>query len=81
MKLTNKWEISEWAYHQCLNGNDTEEMRDLITEEAHIYSYCKKIEDRTDMWPRINSWFYAISYCRHVKYRRELAKLYSQVYD
>ena len=37
MKLTNEKEISEWAYYQCKNGNDTIQMRRLITNSCYVY--------------------------------------------
>ena len=43
MKLIDKMEMSKWAYIQCKNGNDTEEMRNLITEDYHLYMYCFNI--------------------------------------
>jgi len=37
MKLTDEREMSGWAYWQCRNGNDTPEIRDLITDSSDSY--------------------------------------------
>lgn len=49
MKLTNEKEMSEWAFYQCYNGNDTEEMRDLINDNYGIYCYCYFIKNSIEM--------------------------------
>lgn len=54
MKLTNKFEMSAWAFSQCLNGNDTKEMRDLITFPTSAYLYCKSIRNLPEMREKVN---------------------------
>ena len=49
MKITNKFEMSFWALTQCLVlGNDSEDMRNLITEKYHLdaYNYYKEIKGK-----------------------------------
>ena len=49
MKLTNKLDMSEWAFDQCEIGNDTEDMRDLIKTERYAFLYCRFIKDRPEI--------------------------------
>jgi len=44
MKLIDKKEMSEWAYWQCRNGDDTQEIRDLITDTLFMYKYYKNVK-------------------------------------
>ena len=53
MKLTNKCDISIWAFKQCFNGNDTEEIRDLITSDWWMAFYCIDIKIRKNMIDKI----------------------------
>lgn len=48
MKLLSKWQISKWAYEQCLN-NDIEEIRNLITDPYIAYLYCTNVKDRPEV--------------------------------
>jgi len=72
MKLTDEYEMSEWAYEQCRNGNDTPEMRDLITDSIDAFRYCKNVKDRPEMWVKINDSFAAYWYCKEIKDRPEV---------
>lgn len=74
MKLTNKEELSRWAFWQCYKGNDTEEMRSLITHSEWAYWYCKCIKDIEEMWSKINNPNWAYLYCIYVKNRLEVRK-------
>jgi len=76
MKLIDKEEISRWAYWQCWNGNDTPEMRNLITNSYWVYFYCKNIKDIEEMWSKINRTIYAKWYCQDVKNRLEVRKIF-----
>ena len=53
MKLLNEYEMSEWAYNECFNGNDTPEIRKLITDSYYSYEYCRWIKDRDELWLKI----------------------------
>jgi hypothetical protein len=64
MKLIDEEEMSCWAFCQCLNGNDTEEMKDLITNSWDAYWYCRNIKDREEMWKNITTSYWAKEYCR-----------------
>lgn len=44
MKLLNKYEMSEWAYNKCLNGNNIPEIRKLITSTTWMLKYYKNIK-------------------------------------
>ena len=78
MKLTDKWQMSRWAYRQCLNGNDTPEMRNLITNEYVACLYCIDVKDIKEMWYKIKDPSWAEVYCKHVKNRQEVRKLYKK---
>jgi len=78
MKLTDKEEISKWAYYQCLNGNDTQEMRDLITDSNWAYSYCRDVKDRKEIWSKIKCSYWAHCYCKFVKDKPEVRKLWDK---
>ena len=79
MKLTDEEKISEWAYYQCKNGNDTEQMRNLITYDYWIYYYCKDIKDIKEMWTKIKSQYWICHYCLNIKNREELtSKIFNQ---
>ena len=74
MKLTNEKEISGWAYEQCLNKNDTIQMRRLITDTYYACWYCKNIKDIEEMWNKITESEWAYWYCIEVKDRPEVRK-------
>ena len=54
MKLVDKKEMSKWAFIQCKNGNDSEEMRDLITSPEWIYAYYVHIKSREEMKNKVS---------------------------
>ena len=74
MILLNKYQISEWAYHQCEEGNDTEEIRNLITHQYYAYKYCRHIKDIEEMWKKITKPDIAYWYWFWVKQRPEIKK-------
>ena len=74
MKLTNKEEMSQWAYFQCKYGNDTPEMRNLITDSYWAYWYCRFVKDKKEMWKKIKDSDSATKYCINVSCREELFK-------
>ena len=76
MKILNEFEISKWAYNECLNGNDTPEIRKLITDSKLAYWYCKNIKDRKELWSKITDSEWAYWYCNDIKDRPEIRKLY-----
>jgi len=78
MKLTNEYEINVWAYYQCLHGNDTKEIRDLIIHSYWIYLYCKDIRDIKEMWSRIIDPYYAKCYYDNVNKRLEVRKIWDK---
>ena len=55
MKLTDKKEMSKWAFEQCLGGNNSEEIRSLVTLDMWIYLYCmikrekELVEDKNEI--------------------------------
>ena len=49
MKLLNEEKMSMWAFFECKNGNNTPEMRKLITNEKWAYIYCLDIKDRLEV--------------------------------
>ena len=73
MKLTDEYEMSEWAYYQCVK-NDTIQMRRLITNSEWAYYYCKDVKDREEIWKKINTQSIAEMYCRNVKDRPEVRR-------
>ena len=72
MKLLNEEEISELVCNECATGNDTPEMRKLITKQYWIYWYCYCVKDRKEMWSKIRDPITAYYYCKDVKYRKEV---------
>ena len=74
MKLLDKWTLSEWAYNQCKRGNDTPEIRKLITSQYWSFEYCRDIKDIKEMWSKIKSSYWAYWYCRWIKNRPEVKK-------
>lgn len=76
MKITNKTEMSWWAFEECWFGNDTPEMRNLITDDLWIYRYCEYIKDRKEMWSKIKSKYMSKVYYYTIKKRPELKKLF-----
>lgn len=79
MKLLDKWGMSEWALNQCLDDNDTPEMRDLITDSWDAYRYCLSVKDRPEMWSKITKSFWAYYYCKKVKDRPEVRKFINEI--
>ena len=77
MKITHKEEMSQWAFEECWNGNDTPEMRNLITDDLWIYRYCECIKDRKEMWSRIKTKYIARVYYFVIKKRPEIRKIFS----
>jgi len=43
MKLTDKYEMSRWAFFECLDNNDSIEMRNLIVDSYWAACYCEYI--------------------------------------
>ena len=72
MKLTDKWEMSEWAYEQCLKGNDTPEMRNLICFPDHAFLYCINIKNIEELRTKVNEPFWTIEYNELLKPLRKL---------
>lgn len=52
-KTTDSKIISKWAFYQTYKGNDTQEIRDLITDSIWAYRYCQLVRHRPDMWNKI----------------------------
>jgi len=73
MKLTDEYEMSEWAYYQCVK-NDTIQMRRLITNSEWVYMYCREVKDREEVWKKITDSNDAYCYCRNIKDREEVRK-------
>ena len=74
MKLLDERDMSLWAYSECLKGNDTPEIRNLITNHFCLYSYCVMIKDREEMWSKITHPVWAKAYCIDVKERPRVLK-------
>lgn len=55
MKLVDKKEMSEWAFRQCWDGNDTTEIRNLINDAVWVYAYYTLINDRKEMKLKISN--------------------------
>lgn len=51
-------------------GNDTPEMRDLITHSRCAYEYCKYLKNREELWQYIKN-KQAFDYCQHIEDRKE----------
>ena len=45
MKLLNEWEISEWAFYECLKEDD-ESLCKLIKKPVMLYAYCMYVKCR-----------------------------------
>ena len=60
MKLLDKIKMSHWAYNQCKSGNDTPEMRKLITDSIWVYMYCKYIKENKRMLKKMDMYDYSI---------------------
>ena len=54
MKLLNEFEMSQWAYFQCLHGNDTPEIRKLITVSVWAAEYYFIINKNLEIKKRIS---------------------------
>ena len=76
MKLLDEWHLSDWAYSECCKGNNTKDIRDLITDDYWIFNYCKDIEE---MWSKIRNSYWAVMYCEWVKDRSEVRKYSSRI--
>ena len=74
MKLLSKYEMSAFGFDECNWGNDTPEMRNLITDSQVAYLYCKQIRDIKEMWCKITDPIWISMYCRFVKDRPEVRK-------
>ena len=62
----NEWEQSSWAFWRCYLGDDTPEMRKLITSPEWLYSYCKFVRNDTNIKNRISPEEYKrIKECDH----------------
>ena len=72
MKLLSEYEMSEWTYSECLKGNDTKEMRKLITNQCDIYLYWLNVKDREEMRKLITNQCDIYLYCLNVKDREEM---------
>jgi len=53
MKILDEYEMSKWAFRQCLEGNDTEEMRSIITNPQWCWRYYVEIKHDEVMLHRI----------------------------
>jgi len=78
MKATNEYDMSEWAYDQCIDGNDTSEMRNLITHNEYVYKYCFHIKNIEEMWRKITDYYYAKWYCEDIEDIPELRKIWNK---
>ena len=74
MKLLNDWKMSQWAYFECLNGNDIPEIRNLIKDDYYIFNCCLNVKDRKEMWYKITDSEWAYWYCKYIKDRKEVRK-------
>jgi len=61
--LTPK-KISQWAFQRCVDGEDTPEMRDLITDPHWAYLYCKNVANRPEVAIRITDPVWAGPYLK-----------------
>ena len=64
MKILDEYEISHWAYQECKKGNNTSEIRNLITLDCYIVYYCKDVKDREEMWSKIKESYWKWVYCQ-----------------
>jgi len=64
--LTPK-KISQWAFQRCADGEDTPEMRDMITDSHWVYLYCKNIDNRAEIAIRITDPIWAGAYCQFLE--------------
>ena len=55
MKITDEREMSKWAYWQCKKGNDTLEIRNLITDKWWLLNYCLNIKRNPDMIKKLEN--------------------------
>jgi hypothetical protein len=64
--LTPK-KISQWAFQRCVDGEDTPEMRNLITDSHWAYLYCKNVANRAEVAIRITDPMWAGPYCKFLE--------------
>jgi hypothetical protein len=64
--LTPK-KISQWAYQRCADGEDTPEIRDMITDPHWAYLYCKTVANRPEVAIRITEPMWAGPYCKFLE--------------
>ena len=66
-----KWmtpnQVSQWAFQRCADGENTQEMRDMITNSHWAYLYCKTIENREEIAIRITDPIWAWAYCQFLE--------------
>jgi hypothetical protein len=66
-----KWmtpkQISQWAYQRCADGEDTPEIRDMITDPHWAYLYCKTVVNRPEVAIRITEPMWAGPYCKFLE--------------
>ena len=58
MKITDEYEMSDWALNQYWRGDRDHDIRDLITDDFHLYLYCLYIEDTKCMRDKIKCKLY-----------------------
>ena len=58
MKFLNEREMSDWAYRECKKGNDTEEIRKLITDSFWAYMYCYCIGHNNKLSKKISKHYH-----------------------
>ena len=74
MKLLNEEEMSQWAYKECKKGNNTPEIRKLITNSAFAYWYCIYIESTEEMRSKLTEPFWVKRYREARKYINEIIR-------
>lgn len=55
MKITDKYEMSMWAYFECKKRN-SDEIKSIITDPVWIYLYCTYICYDESMWNKIKQY-------------------------
>jgi hypothetical protein len=64
--LTPK-KISQWAFQRCVDGEDTAEMWEMITDPHWAYLYCKNVANRAEVAIRITDPIWAGPYCKFLE--------------
>ena len=71
--LTPK-KISEWAFQQCVDGEDTPEMREMITDSHWAYLYCKNVALREEVAVNVQDPTWSGLLCKMLEELPELLK-------